>query len=324
MADAILNRPEFKDENKAREWLEAIRWPRGPVCPHCGSESKEHYKLEGEAHRTGLWKCKDCREQFTVTVGTVFERSKIKLNVWLQAMHLMCSSKKGISSKQLERMLGVTYQTAWFMSHRIREAMKPGGNVFNPGGGTIEGDATYVGGKEKNRHRSKRNPKIIGGVGKECVFALVEREGGVRSFHIPSVNAKTLKPILTEQLNTAKTRLMTDGERILRSLTPIVASHETVNHEAGEYVRGDVHTNTVEGYFSILKRGIIGTFHHVSEQHLLRYTTEFDFRYNHRETKAQVDGKWVKAGFSDAERTIAVAKGIGGKRLTYRRTDATA
>ncbi len=323
MAEAILNRPEFKSEPVARQWLEAIRWPDGPVCPHCGSVSKDHYKLEGDAHRDGLYKCKDCREQFTVTVGTVFERSKIKLNVWLQAMHLMCSSKKGISSKQLERLLGVTYQTAWFMSHRIREAMKSSGGMFNTGGGTVEADATYVGGKEKNRHRSKRNPQNIGGVGKQCVFALVERKGGVRSFHIPSVNAKNLKPIITEQLN-AKTRLMTDGERPLRVVAPWVASHETVNHEAGEYVRGDVHTNTVEGYFSILKRGIIGTFHHVSAQHLLRYTTEFDFRYNHRETRIKIAGKWEKAGFSDFERTAAVAKAIGGKRLTYRRINGTA
>ena len=322
MEKAILNRPEFKDEAKAREWLEAIRWPNGPVCPHCGSESKEHYKLEGKAHRPGLYKCKDCREQFTVTVGTVFERSKIKLHVWLQAMHLMCSSKKGISSKQLERMLGVTYQTAWFMSHRIREAMKAPGGMFSTGGGTVEADATYVGGKEKNRHRSKRNPKIIGGVGKQCVFSLVERGGGVRSFHIPSVNSANLKPIITKQLNASKTRLMTDGERPLRAVAPWVASHETVNHEAGEYVRGDVHTNTVEGYFSILKRGIIGTFHAVSEQHLQRYMHEFDFRYNHRQVKVKIDGMWQLVGHSDQERAIELAKRISGKRLTYRRPNA--
>jgi transposase-like protein len=324
MEKAILNRPEFKDEAKAREWLEAIRWPNGPVCPHCGSVSPDHYRLEGKAHRPGLWKCKDCREQFTVTVGTVFERSKIKLHVWLQAMHLMCSSKKGISSKQLERMLGVTYQTAWFMSHRIREAMKSPGGMFNTGGGTVEADATYVGGKEKNRHRSKRNPKIIGGVGKQCVFSLVERGGGVRSFHIPSVNASNLKPIITEQLNASKTRLMTDGERPLRAVAPWVASHETVNHEAGEYVRGDVHTNTVEGYFSILKRGIIGTFHTVSEQHLQRYMHEFDFRYNHRQVKVKIDGMWQLVGHSDQERAVELAKRIGGKRLTYRRTNGPA
>lgn len=324
MEKAILNRPEFKNEATARQWLESIRWPKGPVCPHCGSVSEDHYKLEGEAHRDGLYKCKDCREQFTVTVGTVFERSKIKLHVWVQAMHLMCSSKKGISSKQLERTLGVTYQTAWFMSHRIREAMKSPGGVMGGNGGTVEADETYVGGKESNKHRSKRDRKHIGGVGKQMVFSLVERGGKVRSMHLPSVNADNLRPILNAQMDTAKTKLMTDGEGQYRILAPMFLSHEVVNHGAGEYVRGDAHTNTVEGYFSILKRGIIGTFHHVSAQHLQRYASEFDFRYNHRETKVKVAGKWEKRGHNDTERTIAALKGIGGKRLTYRRINAAA
>lgn len=326
MADAILNRPEFKSESKARQWLEAIRWPRGPVCPHCGSESKDHYKLEGEAHRDGLYKCKDCREQFTVTVGTVFERSKVKLNVWLQAMHLMCSSKKGISSKQLERMLGVTYQTAWFMSHRIREAMKAPGGMFSTGGNTVEADETYVGGKETNKHRSKRTGVNPGGKGKQMVFALVDRDTKqVRSFHLPSVNAANLRPVLNAQIDTANTRLMTDGEGQYRILAPMFKSHDAVNHSGGEYVRGDAHTNTVEGYFSILKRGVIGTFHHVSPHHLQRYVQEFDFRYNHRETRTKdAAGNVIKGGFTDSERTIELAKGIGGKRLTYRRINAAA
>ncbi len=321
---AILNQPHFKSEQIARQWLEAVRWPDGAVCPHCGSISKDHYKLEGASHRPGLYKCKDCREQFTVTVGTVFERSKIKLNVWLQAMQLMASSKKGISSKQLERMLGVTYQTAWFMSHRIREAMKAPGGMFSTGGGTIEADATYIGGKEHNKHANKRSNKGRGPSGKLVVFTLVERDGGARSFHVTGVNSKTLKPIITEQLDAAKTRLMTDGERTMMVTRPWVRSHETVNHRIGEYVRGDVHTNTVEGYFSILKRGIIGTFHSVSEQHLQRYVTEFDFRYTHRQVKRHIDGQAVLVGPNDQERAIALAKQIGGKRLTYRRTDATA
>jgi transposase-like protein len=325
MAEAILNQPHFKDEAKARQWLETVRWPNGPVCPHCASISKDHYKLEGEAHRAGLYKCKDCREQFTVTVGTVFERSKVKLNVWLQAMHLIGCSKKGISSKQLERMLGVTYQTAWFMSHRIREAMKAPGGMFNSGGGVIEADETYVGGKESNKHRSKRDKKHIGGVGKQMVFSLVERGGKVRSMHLSTITAANLRPILNEQIkDIANTRLMTDGEGQYRLVAPMFASHEVVNHGAGEYVRGDVTTNTVEGFFSLLKRGIVGTFHHVSPQHLQRYVTEFDFRYNHRETKAKIDGKWVKTGLNDTERTIELAKGIGGKRLTYRRINAAA
>jgi hypothetical protein len=242
----------------------------------------------------------------------------------VQAMHLMCSSKKGISSKQLERILGVTYQTAWFMTHRLREAMKQPGGMMGGGGRTVEADETYIGGKERNKHRSKRDKSHIGGVGKQMVFSLVERGGKVRSHHLPSVSAENLRPILNAQLNTAKTKLMTDGEGQYRILAPMFISHEAVNHGAGEYVRGDVHTNTVEGYFSILKRGIVGTFHHVSAQHLQRYVTEFDFRYNHRETRVKVDGKWAKAGYDDTERTIAALKGIGGKRLTYRRTHAAA
>lgn len=324
MADAILNQPQFQDADKAREYLEAIRWPHGPVCPHCGSLNKEHYALQGKAHRPGLWKCKDCRKQFSVTVGTVFERSKVPLHQWMQAVFLICSSKKGCSSHQLQRTLGVQYKTAWFMTHRIREAMKSPGGMFSTGGGTVEADETYVGGKERNKHRSKRIKGANGGVGKQMVFSLVERGGKVRSMHLPSVNANNLRPILQAQLNTAKTRLMTDGEGQYRIIAPMFASHESVNHGAGEYVRGDVHTNTVEGYFSILKRGIIGTYHHVSPQHLQRYCAEFDFRYNHRETKAKVDGKTVKSGFNDEQRTVAALQGIAGKRLTYRRINAAA
>jgi len=312
-----LTNPIYQDADKARQHLEAIRWPRGPVCPHCGSESKDHYKLEGKTTRPGLYKCRDCLEPFTVTVGTVFERSKIPLNKWVLCAHLMAASKKGYSQHQMHRTLGVTYKTAWFMEMRLREAMKGSDGVIGGGSTPVEADATYVGGKERNRHRSKRSRETIGGVNKACVFSLVERGGGIRSFHIPTVNAKTLKPILQSQMNTPKTRLMTDGEGQFRILAPIFQSHDVVNHEIGEYVRGDVHTNTVEGYFSILKRGIIGTFHHVSPQHLQRYVTEFDFRYNHRETKIKVNGERQRAGFSDAERATILLKNIAGKRLTY-------
>lgn len=319
--DAILTAPRFIDETAAREHLESLRWPDGPICPHCGGVERNS-KLQGASHRPGLYHCGDCREQFTVTVGTVFERSKIKLNVWLAAVHLICASKKGMSSKQIERMLGVTYKTAWFMTHRIREAMKSPGGIIGGGSNIVEADETYVGGKEKNKHRSKRDKAHIGGVGKQMIFSLVERGGQVRSMHLPSVSADNLRPILNTLLDTVKTKLMTDGEGQYRLVAPLFVSHDVVNHGAGEYVRGDAHTNTVEGYFSIFKRGIIGTFHHVSPQHLQRYATEFDFRYNHRETRVRADGKWIKAGFSDTERADALLKSISGKRLTYRRTNA--
>ena len=318
--DYLFNEPRYTDPEVAREYLESVRWPRGPVCPHCGAVDRIS-KLNGQAHRPGVYDCGHCRDQFTVTVGTVFERSKISLDKWLLAAALIAASKKGVSSKQVERMLGVTYKTAWFMTHRLREAMKQSGGTFGSGG-IVEADETYVGGKERNKHRSKRDKQHIGGVGKQMVFSLVERGGKVLSQHLPSVNAKTLRPMLAKHLNTKSVRLMTDGEGQYRLVADMFKSHDVVNHGGGEYVRGDAYTNTVEGYFSILKRGIVGTFHHVSPQHLQRYVTEFDFRYNHRETKVKVNGKWEKFGHSDAERTVELLKGISGKRLTYRRIGA--
>jgi len=309
MAD--LTNPIFTDADKAREHLEAVRWPDGPVCPHCGVVD-EATAMQGKSHRPGLYKCKACRKPFSVTVGTVFERSKIPLNKWLLATHLMTASKKGISAHQLHRMLGITYKSAWFMAHRIREAMRPGGETGPLGGEgkTVEADETFIGGKEKNRHKSKRAKKRLGGNwGKETVFSLVEREGQVRSVHTPSVTAATLRPILVAQLD-HNTKLMTDDAGQYRHMHRDF-DHEVVNHSAGEYVRGEAHTNTVEGYFSILKRGVTGTYHHVSQQHLKRYLAEFDFRYNER----------VALGVNDAQRADKALEGIGGKRLTYRRID---
>lgn len=304
----LLN-PIFTDADKAREALEAVRWPNGPLCPHCGGMEKIG-AVQGKSHRAGLYYCGDCKGQFTVTVGTVFARSKIALNKWWLACHLMGSSKKGFSAHQLHRSMGVTYKTAWFMAHRIREAMRELHPAPVGGGGSIvEADETYVGGKEKNKHRSKRDKKHIGGVGKEAVFSLVEREGRVRSSHVTSVSAKNLGEILSAQLaDASKTTLMTDGEGQYRILAPMFKAHETVNHSIGEYVRGNVHTNTIEGYFSILKRGIVGTYHHVSPQHLKRYLAEFDMRYNER----------AKLGITDQARTVKIMKGAEGKRLTYR------
>jgi len=308
-----LTNPIFHDDDKAREHLESLRWPVGPICPHCGVVNNAT-KLEGKSTRPGVYKCKDCRKPFSVTVGTLFERSKIPLSKWVLATHLLSSSKKGMSAHQLHRMLGITYKSAWFMAHRIREAMRPTDDEPMGGGGTVvEADETFVGGKEKNRHRSKRFKKHAGGTwGKEKVFALIEREGRVRSVHTASISGPTLRKILVTQMHRA-TKLYTDDAGQYRRMGEEF-DHEVVNHSIGEYVRGDAHTNTIESYFAILKRGIIGTYHHISPKHLKRYLAEFDFRHNTRAA--------LKIG--DAERADMALKGITGKRMTYRRADSWA
>lgn len=305
MAEATHTEARFNDEDAAREHLESLLWPNGPVCPHCGG-TERNSRLNGAAHRPGLLFCGDCRSQFTVTVGTVFERSKVPLHKWVYATHLMCASKKGISSKQLERMLGVTYKTAWFMSHRIREAMNiaPEGQMGGDGG-PVEVDETYWG------NQGKQAPGARGVHHKMKIVSLVERGGEKRSFHVPNVNSKTLRPILNAQV-AKSARLMTDDARWYKGIGKDFASHEFVNHNINEYARGDVTTNTVEASFSLLKRGLVGTFHSVSEQHLQRYATEFDFRWNYR----------IKTGYDDAQRAAVLLKNVSGKRLTYRRTDA--
>lgn len=245
-----LDSPVFTDANKAREYLEAQRWPNGPVCPHCGNtDASRITAMAGKAHRPGLYNCKECREQFSVTVGTTFERSKIALNKWLLATFLMASSKKGMSAHQLHRMLGVTYKTAWFMARRIREAMKADVATDGPLGGegkTVEADTTYVGGKEKNKHVGKRNAGNIGGTGKQIVHTLVERGGHARSHHIANVTGATLRPILFTQVD-RKSTLMTDTAGGYHRLGKEFARHETVDHGKDEYVRGDAYSNTVEG-----------------------------------------------------------------------------
>ncbi len=294
-----LQNPVFQDETKAREWLEAQIWPDGPTCPHCGSW--EPTALKGKAHRPGLYQCNDCRQQFTATVGTLFERSKIPLSKWLMATYLLSASKKGMSTRQLSRMLGVSVKSTWFMMHRIREAMresKPG--ALGGSNKVVEADETWMGGKAKNRAFKEPRPK-------EPVVALVERDGSVRSFHVEAVNARTLRPILVTQIDRASF-LMTDESNVYTKTGKEFSGHGTVNHSIKEYVRGKFfHSNTVENYFSILKRGVNGNYQWVSAKHLKRYLGEFDFRYNTRHV-------------TDFERAAIAAKGIQGKRLTYRRT----
>lgn len=304
----MFDQPHFHDENEARKHLEAIRWPDGPVCPHCGSIG-DHYRLEGtggakgKKARPGLLKCKDCREQFSVTVGTVFEHSKIPLTKWLLATHLMCSSKKGISSHQLHRTLGVTYKTAWFMTHRIREAMAPAHDVGPLGGEgkTVEADETYLAKSPKTR---KPKDHTLNARNAPGVMSLMERGGNIRSV---TLTERTVRQHLTTHLHESS-RLVTDGSQMYKFQ---VANHESVDHSKFEWARGDVHTNTLEGYFSIFKRGLVGTYQHMDAKHLHRYLAEFDFRMNTR----------AKLGVNDVQRTSIALKSIEGKRLTYRRPD---
>lgn len=304
-----LTNPIFHDADKAREFLEAQRWPNGPVCPHC-SAKHEATKLQGKSTRPGVYKCKSCEKPFTVTVGSVFERSKIPLNKWLLATFLVTSSKKGISSHQIHRTLGVTYKTAWFMTMRIREAMTPAKGSTDPIGGegkVVESDETFVGGKAKNVHKGKPIPK------KKPVVALVERGGELRAQHVADVTAKTLRHTLVTQAS-RKSELHTDDSLAYYWLGREFAKHQTVNHSKDEYVgKHGQHVNTAESFFAILKRQMYGTHHAVSEQHLQRYVSEAAFKWNNRSA----------LGIEDTERASAALRGISGKRLTYRRTNET-
>jgi transposase-like protein len=302
---SVISDKHFHDEHAAYAYVEARIWPNGPVCPHCGNADPSRMKLfAGKSTRLGVRQCNECRKPFTVKIGTIFESSHVPLRIWLQAIHMICSSKKGISSNQLHRTFGVTLKTAWFMSHRLREAMRSGKLAPMGGHGTIvEIDETFIGQKDDM-------PKRRGFAHKHAILSLVERGGTVRSFHVAGTSAAHLVPIL--RANIAKeTAVMTDEAGQYAHLGKEFASHEYVNHGAGEYGRGDVHTNTLEGFYSIFKRGMRGVYQHCSERHLHRYVAEFDFRYNNR----------IAFGIDDVARADRVLNGAYGKRLTYRTTN---
>jgi transposase-like protein len=300
MSRSYLNRNHLHDEQAAIDYVEARVWAHGRACPHCGG-TERHGKLAGKSTRLGVWKCYDCRKPFTVKIGTIFEDSPIKMHLWLQAILLMASGKKGGSANQLSRILGVTLKTAWFMGHRIRLAMSTQGGVMGSGGAVVEADETYFGAKDGKRKRAGHGHK-------HTVFALVERGGSVKSFHLDGPE-KTSVQITAALKDVSKdARIMTDNARWYRNIMKPYASHEVVDHSKGEYVRGDVHTNTVEGLFSVFKRGMVGTYQHCKEQHLHRYLSEFDFRYNNR-AALKID---------DQQRMENLVAGVAGKRLTYK------
>lgn len=298
---------QYSDEEAAWLFFESIRWPNGPICPHCGVVNHAYY-LEpkagnrktstGKASYRRVWKCADCREKFSVLVGSVFEDSKIPLSKWLLAFHLMCAGKNGVAAEELLRTLEVTYKTAWFMAHRIRYAMNEGplGSLLS---GTVEADETYIGGKAPGKRGR-------GAANKTPVVSLVERGGRVRSRVVTNVTGKNVKEVLQANVSPDAT-LMTDAYQVYREPGKDFAAHEVVDHGKGEYVRGDAHTNTVEGFYSQLKRSLDGTHHHVSVEHLHRYVGEFDFRYNSRT-------------ITDGERTVQAVQKSAGKRLRYRDT----
>jgi transposase-like protein len=293
----------FSDEGEAYRLVEAIRWPHGPVCPHCGVINRAYHlknqkTRQGKVSQRSLWKCKDCRRQFTVTIGTIFEDSHIPLSKWLLGAFLMNTGKNGVSSHELHRSLDITLKAAWFMSHRLRHAMAriPGDKLD----GIVEVDEAYIGGKRRGTLRGRPGQDSH----KSAVVTLVERNGEARSRAVPSVSGKNIREILHEQVAESAT-IMTDEFPLYGKATEGFAAHEVVTHRTGEYVRGKAHTNTAEGYFSQLKRSIDGTHHHVSKQHLHRYLAEFDHRYNSR-------------SIHDGERMAQTIRQTAGKRLTYR------
>ncbi len=313
---SLIAQEHLKNEAAAYKWVEAQIWPKGAQCPHC-FEQKRVSKMEGKATRLGLYKCYACRKQFRVTVGTIFEASHVPLHLWLQAFYLIAGSKKGISANQLHRTLGVTLKTAWFIGHRIREAMRAGSLVPPMGGEgkTVEVDETIYGRASTHpKGRRTKNVKITNSAHKNVIVSLVQRDGGVRSFHVAGSTVSEVVPIVNQNVR-KESFVMTDSAMLYKKQLGHFASHDRVDHSIAEYVHYEptktVHTNTVEGYFSLFKRGMRGTYQHCKEKHLHRYLAEFDFRYNNR----------VKLGVSDEQRAMKMVKGAQGKRLTYRTAD---
>ena len=310
MGRNIFKDKRFSDEAAARAWFEAARWPNGPICPRCSS--KEHFKTKIE----GRYRCKakGCRKDFTVMVGTVMERSHAKLTQWAVAFTMGAAAKKGFSAHQLHRQLGCQYNTAWFLHHRVMEAMREGGLDLPPMGGAgqiVEADETYFGKMENPPHTKTSGRPMSKGYGdKRAIVSLVERGGKVRSFHIPRADKATVSKIVMDNIS-HESRLHTDESNLYFGAGNHFATHETVKHSAYEYARGDVTTNSVEGYFGIFKRGMKGVYQHCSEKHLHPYLAEFDFRFNHREA----------LGFNDEARTVAAIRSAEGKRLTYHQVD---
>jgi len=312
MTDAF-SAPHFRDDNEARKALEAILWPDGPICPHCGVINHAY-----ATRRPGVFRCaeKECRKDFTVTMKTVMERSKISLHKWLQAFHLMCSSKKGVSAHQLHRMLDLSYEAAWFMAHRIREAMRAGGLApLGGGGGIVEADETYYGNVDRPKLRANKQGRVRANRkgNKRPIVALVERGGNVRTFHVPVASKEHVAKVVRENI-ARESRLHTDESNLYPAVGTTFDAHKTVKHSIEEYVRYEkgeaIHTNSAEGYFGIFKRGMKGVYQHCKEKHLHRYLAEYDFRYNHR----------IALGFNDRERAALAVKNAAGKRLTYRGT----
>lgn len=301
---SVLSRPEFHNEEAAYAYVEARVWANGRVCPHCG-EAERTSKMGGKSTRIGTYKCYSCRKPFTVKINTIFESSHVAMNLWLQAIYLMCASKKGISSNQLHRTLGVTLKTAWFMSHRIREAMRDDSLAgFGAGGGVVEIDETFIGREPGMVKKAAYHHKMK-------MLTLVDRATGrAKAIVVDDLKVATLMPIIRENIAKEAT-IYTDEAKQYTRIGRAFAQHDFTTHKAGEYVRGDVHTNTVEGYFSIFKRGMKGVYQHCGKRHLHRYAAEYQFRYNNRKA----------LGIEDSQRADHVLSSVIGKRLSYKLSD---